>query len=378
VVKVLITIDWYLPGTNSGGPVRSISNLVRALPEVSFFLLTRNQDYCSGKPYTDVPSDVWIQHSSNVRIFYFSSSELRKSNLHARILEVKPDVLFINGVYSRKFSRWPLKVGRLLNIPMVVSARGMLSPHSLQVKPLRKFLFLNWMRLTNGYSEVSFHATTPDEEADIRRILGAGQKVVCIPNLPDLSVNVKAVLPGEKSLLRLVSIGRIAPEKGTIHAIQALAAQKEQIRLDIYGSSYNTQYWNDCQAQIANLPFNVVVRYHGPCSSAEVPGILAGAHALLMPSEGENYGHAIVESLAVGRPVIISKNTPWKDLALTKAGWDVNSADLGKCIDFLARLDLETYHSWCLGARTYFEEIILSPINKHIEHYRNIFQKTIT
>ncbi|MBM3917811.1 MAG: glycosyl transferase, partial [Sphingomonadales bacterium] len=45
--SVCLTIDWYLPGTNSGGPVRSVANLVAAMPNTHFYIITRNTDYCS-------------------------------------------------------------------------------------------------------------------------------------------------------------------------------------------------------------------------------------------------------------------------------------------------------------------------------------------
>ena len=58
--KVLITIDWFLPGTNSGGPVRSYENLLDHFSEDhNFYVITRNIDYCDNKPYENVLSDSW-------------------------------------------------------------------------------------------------------------------------------------------------------------------------------------------------------------------------------------------------------------------------------------------------------------------------------
>ena len=49
--KILVFIDWFLPGTNSGGPVRSVSNMIEHLGgDYEFLVVTRDTDYCANKP----------------------------------------------------------------------------------------------------------------------------------------------------------------------------------------------------------------------------------------------------------------------------------------------------------------------------------------
>jgi glycosyltransferase involved in cell wall biosynthesis len=126
---------------------------------------------------------------------------------------------------------------------------------------------------------------------------------------------------------------------------------------------------------IAHLPSNIKVNYHGPCPSDEVAAHLAAAHALLLPSEGENYGHSIVESLGQGRPVLISKHTPWQDLAAQKAGWDVTNTDLPLAIAELAAMDQACYDEWCRGAAVYYEKQILVPFAANKTKYLQLFEK---
>ena len=53
--KILITIDWFLPGTKSGGPVRSYANMMEHLSSYhDFYIITRDTDYCSDEVYKDV------------------------------------------------------------------------------------------------------------------------------------------------------------------------------------------------------------------------------------------------------------------------------------------------------------------------------------
>ena len=42
-----------------------------------------------------------------------------------------------------------------------------------------------------------------------------------------------------------------------------------------------------------------------------------------MPTLGENYGHAIFEAMTTGVPVMISDQTPWRNLEQMKVGWDI-------------------------------------------------------
>ena len=47
-------------------------------------------------------------------------------------------------------------------------------------------------------------------------------------------------------------------------------------------------------------------------------------HYLFFPTLHENYGHVIVEALSAGCGLIISSNTPWRNLERTNVGWDIN------------------------------------------------------
>ncbi len=372
--KVFVFIDWFLPGTNSGGPVRSISNLINALPEAQFYVFTRNHDYCSKESYKNIQFNSWLQYSPNCKVYYSSNDQLHKEQIRTELRNIGPDVLYINGIYSKVFSRWPLHLGKKLGIPMIVAPRGMLSPHSLGIKKLKKKAFLTWMKCTRSYNQVIFHATSADEVGDINRIISKYKSIEFIPNLPKLNEQKFPVnIEKEIGNLRLVFIGRIAKEKGLLEGLTALINQTGNIELNIYGTCYDKTYWQSCLKVINRLPKNVYVNYHGECPSEDVKLHLQKAHALLMPSHGENFGHAIVESLAQGRPVIVSKNTPWKDLERQKAGYDCDFKDLHSVIKFFLDSDFKTFKLWSEGAFGFFNLFILGASEKNKEKYFQLF-----
>jgi glycosyltransferase involved in cell wall biosynthesis len=60
----------------------------------------------------------------------------------------------------------------------------------------------------------------------------------------------------------------------------------------------------------------------------------------LFPTLGENYGHVICEALNAGCPVLISNQTPWRNLQEKGVGWDFPleeeerfTATLQQCVD---------------------------------------------
>ena len=371
--RICLTIDWYLPGTNSGGPVRSVANLVAAMPEVDFYVITRNTDYCSTEPYLGIQPNTWVQMAPNVKVCYLENRHISKQKIQELILESGAQTLYISGIYSRAFSQWPVSIGKALKLKTIVAARGMLSPHALAVKPIKKYLFLSFMRWLNAYSHVYFHATSAQEAADIRKVLGTNTNVKVIFNLGRLEIIKPQAIDKKPQSLKLVSIGRIAPEKGTLVGLKALQSVKGNITFDLYGTAYNSSYWEECKQIIGCLPSTITVRHHGPCPSEAVAEKISAAHALLLPSEGENYGHSIVESLAQGRPVLISKHTPWQNLAAQKAGWDVSATELPSAIQTLLEMDQVVYQTWSEGAKNYHQMVIEEEQENTIQAYKTLF-----
>jgi len=131
--------------------------------------------------------------------------------------------------------------------------------------------------------------------------------------------------PAEKvpGSLRLVFLSRISRMKNLDGALALLRGLPGQIRLDICGPIDDADYWAECQRTIAALPRNVRVDYRGVIAHEQVVDVLKEAHLFLLPTRGENFGHAIVEAWAAGLPVLISDRTPWRGLERKGAGWDV-------------------------------------------------------
>ena len=58
------------------------------------------------------------------------------------------------------------------------------------------------------------------------------------------------------------------------------------------------------------------------------------------PTLGENYGHVIFEALSVGCIPVISDQTPWHEISLKHAGYELSlDNDFSKILDELAKND---------------------------------------
>jgi glycosyltransferase involved in cell wall biosynthesis len=72
---------------------------------------------------------------------------------------------------------------------------------------------------------------------------------------------------------------------------------------------------------IGELPSNVIASYQGIVRHEDVCTVLASHDLFFLPTRGENFGHAILEALSAGLPVLISDQTPWGNLEREGAGW---------------------------------------------------------
>jgi len=129
----------------------------------------------------------------------------------------------------------------------------------------------------------------------------------------------------KSSVPSFINLARISPEKGTLKMLEAFLSIKTTVTLDLYGPIYDQPYWDTCLSVIQKLPSWVKVTYKGIAKSQEVPELLKSYDFFIMLSEGENFGHAILEAFSAGVPVIISNKTPWSGLQEKNAGWDIDA-----------------------------------------------------
>ncbi len=376
--KVAICIDWYLPGEKAGGPVRSIANMVAHLHhDFDFYIITRNTDYTEEQPYTAVPSNEWYKFSEHVQVYYFSADRLTKTGVAKVLMHLAPDVVYLNGMWSKEFTRWPLSILKKNNFngKIILAVRGMLAPSALQIKKYKKKLFLQVAKWRQVYSGIVFHATNETEREQVLSVFGKDVEVYVAPNLPRTDLDhVDVHHRISKDVIQLVAIARIAPEKNPLFLIEQMQHCTIPIQILWYGPVYDEQYKSECDAAIEKLPGNVQFLWKGALESSQIPEVLSHADAMISPTRGENFGHTILEALQAGVPVIISDRTPWNDVAARNAGVVVDLNDergFVRAIEKMANMNEETYAACSKSALEYAHEFVSNP--EHIAKNRELF-----
>lgn len=350
--KIFISIPWFLPAFRAGGPVQSIANLTRHFTgDLHYFIYTSDTDL-NGAALENITIGEWVPFNEHTHVWYANPGTV-SDDLVKQVERIKPDVLFIVGMYSWHFNIVPVMYCKAPR--KIISARGMLHPAALRQRAWKKKLFLKAFRLLEYQHKVHFHATDEQESRYIEKTMGNGVNIFIANNFPNLYVpeELPHKSPGH---ICLVSVGIVNAMKNYLFVLQALSKLTFHVEYEIYGPIGDEEYWHECKDKIKLLPANISVKFKREIAPERVGQVLRDGHVFILPSKSENFGHAIYEALSAGRPVITSKYTPWNGLKAAKAGFnvDIDMVDEAcKAISYFADLDHAGMEEWGRGAVAY-------------------------
>lgn len=165
---------------------------------------------------------------------------------------------------------------------------------------------------------------------------------------------------------RLIFVGRVAPHKGVLEAVQIARAAGQ--KLDIVGRIKDTDlpYWQ----KIEPLLDGDRIKYLGPKTHPEIAQLLSKARALVFPSQiPEAFGQVTIEAQACGTPVIISDVGASKEVVdHGKSGFVVKTkAEYIEAIDKLDTID----RRYCRQFAEQFD------IDKMANNYDQLYKKLV-
>ena len=384
---VLVFARYYLPGYRSGGPARSIANMVERFgDEFHFRIITSDRDIGDNDPYEGIVPDIWCE-AGKAEVMYLSARQHGFAGIAKLMQQTPHDLVYLNSFFDAGYTAIPLLLRRLgltPNKPYVMAPRGEFSPGAIALKASRKRFYLRLIRTFGLAQDVVWQASSAYEASDIKNMDGSATARICIaPNLSSSdSCNASQHFflqrkPGDP--LRIVFLSRISPKKNLHFALRVLRQSQHPIVFDIYGPVTDETYWQRCQAEIKTLPNHVRAIYHGHIPPARVSKVISGYDLFFLPTLGENYGHVIAESLSVGTPILISDTTPWRNLQTLGVGWDLSlneEASFLHSIQYCIRLNADEYTTWRAFIRGYAAKKLSDP--EVVEANRQLFLSALS
>jgi glycosyltransferase involved in cell wall biosynthesis len=268
--------------------------------------------------------------AANVRVEWIGpvhGALRRATNLNETVarLVANADIIHVHGLWE-EVQHQAMIIARAHKIPYVITPHGMLTRWSLGQKKWKKLLYRFWRLSGDMRSAAAVHFITSQERNQSR---GQYQDVKAIVEPIGIDLAEFQTLPPRGSFRGrhaiasqtplIVFLGRIHPGKGLEHLIPAMP-MVAGATLAVVGPD-SSGYRASIERQIRELGIESRVIFTGMLNGADKIAALVDADIFCLPSDHENFGLAVLESLAAGTPVVISPEVAISDeIGLAEVG----------------------------------------------------------
>jgi glycosyltransferase involved in cell wall biosynthesis len=190
--------------------------------------------------------------------------------------------------------------------------------------------------------------------------------------LPRVAAEISADRP-----LVVLFVARLSESKGLWIAIEACAkavARGISIRLDVMGDFESAEFEAGTRAKVSDLKLDARVRFLGPLAGADKVAAFAQADVLCHPTFKDSFGLVIVEAMACGLPVVVTR---WVSTPLIvddeKTGFLVEPHDSDAVADRLTRLAEDAGLRVRMGAAGRDKFLREFTMGHHLERMRAVF-----
>ena len=218
-----------------------------------------NKDLGMNTPYADLTFNTWLNRD-NYRVIYLDEAN-QNSNMYRKLLsEHHYNTIYLNSLFSVRFTLLPLWAAIKLKSEIVLAPRGMLGEGALNIKKIKKQLFLALFKFLKIAKRVTWHATAETESEEIKQHFGNDVKINIAPNLSSKTKNKKIRKAKKRNELHLFFLSRIAEKKNLKAALFILSNvnTKYNIEYTIIGPIGEPGYWHECQQLIASNASNIL------------------------------------------------------------------------------------------------------------------------
>jgi glycosyltransferase involved in cell wall biosynthesis len=250
---------------------------------------------------------------------------LNRSDLSvARAVLRQADAVHLHGMWE--LCNYQIaEVAYRLAVPFIVSPHGMLDDWPMSLRSMRKqcLLCIAGRRYLRRAAYVHCAASGELEQASRRFGRARGRTVPLIVDLaefhhlpgPGIARSLLSGFPG--SLPVLLFLSRLIENKGVdvlVDAASRLRSEGHEFVLVIAGTGA-PEYEAALRAQVKRVGLANHTAFVGHVSGSLKLSLYQAASVFLLPTVHENFGFAILEALACGRPVITTQGALlWREL----------------------------------------------------------------
>ncbi|MCU1263445.1 MAG: mfpsA [Bryobacterales bacterium] len=246
-----------------------------------------------------------------------------------RLLIGQADAVHMHGLW-REHCSLGSSFAKAARKPYLISPHGMLEPWAFKNKAWKKKVYWNLFEQRNLASAQCLRALTVAEAAQLRD-LGLRVPVAVIPN----GVLAPPVIdpapffqrfPDLRDRTIILFLGRLHPKKG-IHMLcnswGKVCGEYPHAHLVMAGPDSDGQQ-QSLEAIVAEHGISSRVTFAGMLRGEEKWGALSAASFFTLPSYSEGFSIAVLEALAAGTPVILSKQCYFPEVGQYECGWTID------------------------------------------------------
>lgn len=299
--NILIVTPYFRPAQLGGGGQISVENLVDVLKEDNTIsIICYNHDF--GKK-TKINETFFI-NEDKIKIYFYSIVNFNKIRTDIKFNNY--DFVYFNSFFSPISLLFQFYFYRKTKI---ISPKGEFYDAALTKKRLFKLLVIKIYKLF--FLRSIFHSTSYHEVDFIKKYFPLAKIEIArdIPTFFNNSFVKRIDYKNVNNPFKMIFSSRIEPKKNLSYIPNLLRKLNGNVQFDIYGDIADKKYFDDIINDMKNLPNNILWNYCGRLNFNEAKEVFKTYDLFLFPTNGENFGYVICESLQCGCPVLLSKNT---------------------------------------------------------------------
>jgi glycosyltransferase involved in cell wall biosynthesis len=265
----------------------------------------------------------WVYNQCRINkihceIIQSKKKNYKDKNILKKIIK-KSDIIHIFGGWTPFYIKLNF-LALIFKKKIIIHSMGYFEEYSLNQKKLKKFFALKIFQLKFLKKADYIHCSSLEEANSVKK-LSKDIKTIILPfGVNDNFINRKVDYKLKKKAL---FFSRLAKKKGLDILIKSWnEINDKDWTLDIVGPGTKNNY-------IDLVSKNNKINFLKPIfSTNQKKKLFSKYDFFILPSNNENFGFVILESLARGVPVLTTTETPWTVIESSNAGWIINFSEL--------------------------------------------------